>query len=181
MLEDLLPAAKDWHLYAPPWGLADDQPQQTAAGSSIPCRTPVWALGRDATAVLGVESVTNAQIKQPYPFSGKDISYEEAKVRLISTLKGDAPWPKGSLLTVLPYPGDPINRPFEAPEHLIAGKRFLAIVFEAFAHFDGPPPREYIDQRLNLDRCSVLDDVLENRAALARGFGMNDHLRVKEF
>ena len=61
ILEDLLPAAKDWHLYDPPWGLPDDEPQESSRPPA-PCRTSVWALGRDATAVAAVDVLSDEKV-----------------------------------------------------------------------------------------------------------------------
>jgi len=63
ILEVLLPAAKQWHLYAPPWGLADNE-SKVSEGPPTPCRTPVWAIGRDATAVLVIDTLSVEQEKK---------------------------------------------------------------------------------------------------------------------
>ena len=178
ILEDVIPAAKEWHLYEPPWGLPFNEP--TYSATPLPCRTPVWALGRDASAAIAVEALAVTQSQ-----AGNDRS-ETASVRLVETLKGPALGPDDTQLVLHPYPGQAFNPSFEsaeAPEHLMADKKYLIIVNgmlpqvhgQSFSHkFPAP-------EKIELDRCGVLDDTSQNRLELQRGFALNDRLRVPEF
>jgi hypothetical protein len=181
ILEDILPAARDWHLYGSPWGFAETRPA-IAPGPPVPCRTPVWALGRDATAVVGLDVVSTSQTKRR-DWDGREVIYEKDSVRLDETLKSSAPWPLGTLLSVVPYDGEFRNPPFEAAERLEAKKRFLAIMYYGFPSQTKPLPPEVEREGpgFRLERCGVLDDTPANRAELAKGFALNDHLRVPEF
>jgi hypothetical protein len=166
-VEDILPASRPWHLYS----LEEDPPlPESVIKQPAACATPAWALGRDAAEVYAVEVQSTATEKSK--FAGDP--YEIAHARLLETLKGKTPWPRGSELEVLPYSGD------EAPERMEMGKRYLVLVRYLYYEWGDPP---FIDGKpgISLDRCGVLADTPQNRSELARGFAQNDSLRIAEF
>ncbi len=97
-LEDLLPAAKEWHLYK------EDELKQAYLPEK-PCDVPVWALARDARYVLAVEALLAKTVKE----NGFD--REATTVRIISSMKEPAPWLPGSIVS--------------AYEHLVPGGRYI--------------------------------------------------------
>jgi hypothetical protein len=172
-VEDILPASKPWHLY---WLDGDPALPEPVKGPPTACATPVWALGRDAVAVYTVEvrSATTEKSKfDGYP-------YEVAHARLLETLKGETPWPSGSVMEVLPDSGRSNYPPFEAPEWVEIGKRYFVLVRYPYSGFEARPP--FIDGTpgISLEHCGVLADTPENRLELQRGFAQNDNLRVPE-
>jgi hypothetical protein len=175
--EDILPAARPWHIYYP-----YDPARVELPEPPLPCEIPVWTLGRDAISVSSIDVLssvveTNEQGGSPF---------EKAKVRLGGVLKGSVPWPDHSILFVQPYSGEQVNPPLEPPEHLKTGGRYLLLVTYHLQDSDlNHPlvPFELIDGSpgIRLDRCGALDDTPQNRADLARGFAQTDALRVPEF
>ena len=97
------------------------------------------------------------------------------------TLKGETPWPNGSVIEVLPDSGQSYYPPFEAPEWLETGKRYLVLVSYPFSGFESRPPSIDGMPGISLEHCGVLADTTQNRSELARGFTQNDNLRVPEF
>lgn len=105
-LEQLLPAAKDWHLYhefdfATLWKTA----------RAKPCDIPLWVIARDTRHALIVEGILKGNVKVPGfsvagPASGisigPDLDKEENRVKVLTPLKGAPPWSRGSV--VLAYP-----------------------------------------------------------------------------
>jgi hypothetical protein len=174
--EDILPAARPWHIYFP-----NDRRLTELPEPPRPCEVPVWALGRDAISVLSVDVLSSTTGEGRYTQSPDQF----AKVRLVAILKGEAPWSSNATLIANSYPGDQINPPLEPPEHLKTGNRYLLLVKYHLEDLDQnhPPVPELIDglPGIRLDRCGVLDDTPQNRAELARGFAQNDTLRVPEF
>jgi hypothetical protein len=175
--EDILTAARPWHVYLPL-----DPPHAQLPEPPSAYDIPVWALGRDAIVVLSVDVLSSAT--ERYKYNGAP--YERAKVRLHRILKGAVSLANGATLIVQPYSGEQINPPLDPPEHLETGKHYLLLVNYHLEDLDRnhPPVQpELIDglSGIRLDRCGVLDDTPENRAELARGFAQNDSLRVPEF
>jgi hypothetical protein len=176
ILEDMLPAAKEWHLYDPPWGSLDNRQKPLNLGAPQSCRTPLWAIGRDAAEILEVKTISSERIKS------EDSGYEKARVKLKSLLKGNVAWPPGTMLEVYPYVGDLNNEPTLAPEELNTGQTYLLILYAPLDYHKGPrPEHESNTTELSLDRCGVFDDTPQDRVQLSKGFTMNDHLRVREF
>jgi hypothetical protein len=175
--EDILPAARPWHIYYP-----NDRQITELPEPPRPCEVPVWALGRDAISVLSVDVLSSATGEGRYAGSLDEL----ARVRLVEILKGQAPWSRNVTLLANPYAGDQINPSLDPPEHLKPGNRYLLLVtyhLEDLDHNHLPVPPELIDglPGIRLDRCGVLDDTPQNRAELARGFTQNDNLLVPEF
>jgi hypothetical protein len=174
-VEDILPASRPWHLY-----YLDSDPPEPPARPARPCDIPVWALGRDAISIFSVEALSASMGKDSYDGS----PYEKAQADLVETIKGTAPWPAGTILTAYPYSGDFINPPFDPPETLTPGKRYLALLNHAFHEFDfDRTPPGLIDgvPGIRLERCGILEDTPQNRLELQRGILQNDHLRIQEF
>jgi hypothetical protein len=161
-LEQLLPAAKEWHLYQEVE--LDPLTQKQKPLPKKPCDIPVWALARDARYVLAVEALSTNE-------RDLDSTRETAQVRVISSLKDSAPWPSGAVVKAYPFSGSDYP-PFEEAEHLIPGKRF--IVFPV-----GNDRRDQVvskDSPITLDRCGVQLDTPETRRELEKGFAQNDTL-----
>lgn len=173
-VEDLMPAAKPWHLY---W-LAGDPPEPDF--SKVPptaCATPIWALGRDAISVLSIEVLSASAKRNTYDGS----PYEEANVRLLETLKGGTSRPSKSTLNVYPYSGELTNAPFYLPERLESGRKYLVLVPYPLSDIESGSRAIDGAPGIRLNRCGVLSDTPQNRVELARGFAQNDELRVAEF
>jgi hypothetical protein len=180
-LEDLLPAARDWHLYGQPWDLTN-RPARPQPDLPQPCRTPVWALGRDAATVIAVTTFTSEAI-------AKDRQHATpASVRYEESLKGKLEYPAGSTLEIWPFINEDDYPPWGANEHLHAGQKYLLLSDHSIdltvraAQYEIPPTvdKAGFPPILKLDQCGVLEDTSQNRAELQRGFAMNDHLRVPE-
>ena len=153
-LEDLLPAAKDWHLYK------EGELRQSYLPEK-PCEVPVWALARDARYVLAVETLSTKVVREAEHDS------EVAKVRVLSSLKEPAPWLPGAIVSAYPYIYSP-----QAAEHLVPGRRY--IVFPVGN--DRRDQRVTKDSPLRFERCSVQEDNPGTRRELEKGFAQNDAL-----
>ena len=147
-LEDVLPVAKQWQLYAHPW--APPAPDHTKDHFTLkPCRIPIWALGRDTkTAIIG-DAISTIQQKLE---DGNN--YEGAGLRVVSSIP-DSEWRSGDHLTVLPYPEEPA-----LSEHLMPGKRYIVLLDDYNATGTFVP----------IKRCGVLDDTPQTRLELNKGF-----------
>lgn len=153
-LEDLLPAAKEWHLYK------EDELKQRPLPEKA-CDIPPWALARDARYVLALEALSTKVVKE----GGYD--REIAKVRVLSSIKELAPWLPGSIVSAYP------NISPQQAEHLVPGRRY--IVFPV-----GDDHRDQLvtkDSPLRFEPCGVRDDTPEIRGELEKGFAQNDALR----
>ena len=170
-LEDLLPAAAEWHLYPDHELSADDlrvQYQMDEEWKEKPCSVPVWALARDARYVLAVEALSTVIEKDKQK---RDLFEEAAQVRVIASLKEPVLWPIGAVVTAHPN-GWYRSQPAVNAEHLIPGKRY--IVFPL-----GNDRRDRVltkDSPVTLERCGVQEDTLETRHDLEIGFAQNDTL-----
>jgi hypothetical protein len=153
-LEDLLPAAKVWHLYK------EEELRQSSLQEK-PCDIPVWALARDARYVLAVETLSAKAVKE------QEFNSEMAKVRVVSSIKEPAPWLPGAIVSACPY-----ISPRQADEHLVPGRRY--IVFPVGN--DRRDQRVTKDSPLRLNRCGVQEDTPEIRRELEQGFAQNDTL-----
>jgi hypothetical protein len=155
-IEDLLPAAKEWHLYK------EDELKQSSL-SEKPCDIPVWAMARDVRYVLAVEALSTKIVKKHENYG--DYQYELATVRVVSSLKEPAPWLPGTIVSAYPYMWPP-QEPF------VPGRRY--IVFPI-----GNDQRDRLvtkDSPLTLERCGVQEDTPEARRELEKGFSQNDTL-----
>ena len=170
-IEDLLPAAEEWHLY-PDHELSDAELQaqnlKYEESYAKPCPIPAWALARDARYVLAVEagaSKTEKVERDP------DWSQETAQVRVIASLKEPVPWPIGTIVKAHPNRAYRSQPPANA-EHLLPGKHY--IVFPL-----GNDRRDRMltkDSPISLERCGVQEDTTEIRHQLEIGFAQNDTL-----
>ena len=173
-LEQLLPAAKDWHLYQE----RDSAMQQTA---SRPCNDALWAIARDTRYALIVKGLSKRTAKVPgFAFieskntfeKGPDFNKEEALVKVLTPLKGPAPWAREAVVPAYPYGGTEYYPATpEAAEHLLPGTRYILF-----------PVGEVLTKQspIELDRCGVWEDTAANRRELEKGFAQNDDLRRSE-
>jgi hypothetical protein len=173
--EDLLPAAKEWHIYHDDEQYAIDQ--QSKSMPPKPCDIPLWALARDSGTVLVVDAVSASQP------DAEDPSNEWTTARVVAFLKGKPLWPVGATVKVIPFRGQMAFPPFKQAEHLEPGRRYVILPIEetygALVLFSSPndAPRE---PHIGLPRCGVQEDTPENRRELEKGFAQNDHLRGPE-
>jgi hypothetical protein len=170
--EDLLPAAREWHLYG------ELEPDYRAPGTSQsppkPCDIPIWAVGRDAVAAFVVDAIPTAeQEKAAYQKenSGADAMYEAANVRLVEQLKGTSTWTPGTVVEADTFPGIHFNPPPQPPEHLALGNRYILLPSGVYRGKE---------ESLFMERCGVQKDTPEVRRELERGFAQNDNLRGSE-
>jgi hypothetical protein len=181
-LEQLLPAAREWHLYKDEdlvWKRLQDS-------MAKPCALPLWAIARDSRYVLAVEGISAqthhqpaAVLNQPSGNSarGLDFAVEEAQIKIDEVLKGTPPWPPLSVVTAYPYSGyrdDPGT--IQQAQHLRPRTRYL--VFPVGD--DRKDQRLTKDSAVSLDHCGVWSDTPENRRELLKGFSQNDSLRGPE-
>lgn len=160
--EDLLPAAKEWHLDK------KDELKQISLPQK-PCDIPAWALARGARYVLAVEALSTkvAKVHEDYA----DFHREVAKVRVVSSLKEPAPWLPGAIV-------DTRNEWFDASssneaEHFVPGRRYIVFAIgndERIQHVTKDSP-------VRFERCGVREDTPEIRRELEKGFAQNDTLR----
>ena len=154
-LEDLLPAAKEWHLYN-----NEDELKQSPLREK-PCDIPLWALARDARYVLAVEPLSTKIVKE----GGYD--REMAKVRVLSSIKEPAPWLPGAIVRAYPH-----ISPRQEAEHLVPGRRY--IVFPV-----GNDERDQLvtkDSPLRFETCGVREVTPGIYRELEKGFAQNDIL-----
>jgi hypothetical protein len=171
-IEDLLPAAREWHLY-------DDAYESSPTVSKPrplppPCSNiPVWAQARDARYVLAVEALST-EIVNGHEKYGGDYHREVTQVRVVSSLKEPAPWLPGAIVSAdLLYWLDHQLSLWNEDEHLVPGRRY--IVFPI-----GNDSRDRLvtkDSPLRFERCGVQEDTPEIRRELEKGFAQNDTLR----
>lgn len=179
-LEQLLPAAREWHLYKE----KEIDWQKVKKDEAKPCAIPLWALARDTRYALVVKAVSATVRKEPGTIlsqatgryeEGPDFKVEEAQVQIQEVLKGTPAWPLSSLVSAHPFAGtmDDLGPHQEAAQHMRPGRSYLVF----------PIGDDRKDQALNrkspisLDRCGLWDDTPENRRALEQGFSLNDTLR----
>jgi hypothetical protein len=178
---DLLPAAKEWHLYDNPYEssptvmIPPPRPESSLKPSPPPpCSTiPTWAQARDARYVLAVEALSTKIAKGQEKYGG-EYHRELTQVRVVSSLKEPAPWLPGAIVTVdLLYWLNHELSLWSEDEHLIPGRRY--IVFPI-----GNDRRDQLvtkDSPLKFDRCGVQEDTPEIRREFEKGFAQNDTLR----
>ena len=175
MPEDLLPAAKEWHIYHDDEQYAIDQ--QSKSMPPKPCDIPLWALARDSGTVLIVDGVSISQEE----YGGS--SNEWAAARVVTFLKGASRWPIGSRIKILPFVGEMSLPPFQLAEHLEPGKRYVILPIEGFYGnpiLSGPLDETAPEPHVVLPRCGVQEDTDEVRRELEKGFAQNDNLRGPE-
>jgi hypothetical protein len=165
-LEDIYPAAENWHLYDGTLGGRPSPPNQVhTADAPIPlgCRVPLFARGRDAGQILSVTALSESQERQP----GEVI--EKASVRLNGVLKGETEYKPGELISVTSRSSTRYS-PLAIEIPLNPGKQFLLLTVY----------REDKSHPLELDRCLVLPDTPETRKQLEAGMAQNDSLRYAD-
>lgn len=175
MPEDLLPAARQWHIYHDDEQYAIDQQSKSMPPKS--CDIPLWALARDSGTVLVVDGVSVSQETHD------GFSNEWAAAKVVTFLKGTPRWPVASTIKVLPFGGQLAFPPFRLAEHLVPGKRYVILPSESFygkPDLYGPLSDTIHEPQIGLPRCGVQKDTPEVRRELERGFAQNDNLRGPE-
>jgi len=173
--EDLLPAAKQWHIYHDDELYAIDQRSKSLPPRA--CDIPLWALVRDSGTVLVVDAVSISQERN------YESTNEWAAVKVVTYLNGAQRWPVGSMLRVLPFGGESNLPPFELPENLKAGNRYVILPVEDFygtPELFGAANDSTNEPRIRLPRCGLQEDTPEVRRELKKGFAQNDKLRGPE-
>ncbi|MGO8757176.1 MAG: hypothetical protein ACLQG3_03545 [Terracidiphilus sp.] len=168
-VDQLLPAAKPWHLYRSDLEYADWEKLKKQTPKA--CDIQLWALARDAGTVLTVDVLSTAKGMGYYG------AYQTAKVRLVAILKGKPPWPIGSELTAIPFRGEFQNPPFAVAEYFEPGRRYIVLPSEEFY---GEPERYEDPSVIEMPRCSVQEDNAQNRTELEKGFAQNDDFQGQE-
>jgi hypothetical protein len=170
--EDLLPAAREWHLYG------ELEPDYRVPGPSQspprPCDIPIWAVARDAVSAFVVDAIPTAeqeQVAYGKEKSEADLVSESASVRIVQQLKGAYAWKPGTVVEADTFSGRHYNPPPQQPEHLTFGNRYILL---ASSEDHGKEPA------LFMDRCGVQKDTPEVREELEKGFAQNDNLRGPE-
>jgi hypothetical protein len=161
--EDLLPAAKEWHLYK------EDELKQIPLPEK-PCDIPAWALARDARYVLAVEALSTKVVKVHEDYA--EFHREVAKVRIVSSLKEPAPWLPGAIVNTRNDWFNDASSSSEA-EHLVPGRRYIVFAVgndERIQHVTKDSP-------VRFERCGAREDTPEIRRDLEKGFAQNDTLR----
>lgn len=170
-IEELLPAAQEWHLYdsayeSGPTVSAPHPRPLTESYEPISCKDiPAWAIARDSRYVLAVEVLSVKTV------SDGEYHHDVAKMRVISSLKEPAPWSPSALVSAhLNWEGD--GSPSSEVESLLPGKQYIVFAI-------GNDQRDQIlseDSPLMFERCGVREDGPEIRRELEKGFAQNDSL-----
>jgi hypothetical protein len=159
-LEDIYPAAENWHLYDGTVGGRPSPPNQVHAEYAplpLACRVPLFARGREASQILSVTALSESQERQ----TGEVI--EKASVRINGVLKGKAEYKPGELIAVASR-SDSRYSPNEIQTPLSPGGQFLILSLY---------PQDK-SQPLELRRCLVLSDTPEVRKKLNASAAQND-------
>jgi hypothetical protein len=176
--EELLPAAREWHLYdseyesGPTVPFPKERPLTEPMPKPTPCNNiPVWAMARDARYVLAVEALSTKTVKIHEDYG--DYHREVTKVRVVSSLKEPAPWLPDTIVNTnhLYWDNDP--SPSSEDEHLVPGRRYIVFAI-------GNDDRMQLvtkDSLLSFERCGVREDTPETRRELEKGFAQNDTLK----
>jgi hypothetical protein len=181
-IEDLLPAAKEWHLYdeydsnpsvtsPPPRPEFNPSVSKQSPLPEKPCDIPVWAIARDARYVLAVEALSTEIVKVHEDYG--DYHREVAKVRVVSSLKEPAPWLPGAIVSTDHLFGANDASPSSEDDHLDPGRRYIVFAI-------GNDSRDQLvtkDSPVRFERCGVQEDTPEVRRELEKGFAQNDTLR----
>jgi hypothetical protein len=178
-IEDLLPVAREWHLYdseyesGPTVPVPKERPlSEYPVPKPPPCsNVPVWAMARDARYVLAVEALSEKIVKVHEDYG--DYQREVAKVRIVSSLKEPAPWLPGAMVNTDHYFWSKDVSPSREDEQLVPGRRYIVFAI-------GNDDRTHLvtkDSSLNFERCGVREDTPETRRELEEGFAQNDTLR----
>lgn len=160
-LEELDPAAHDWHLYGSPWG--DPPEKATPKRHATGCTLPLYTLGRDADQIISVEALEDGVSL------GEDsdgIGRERSRVKVISEVKGHSPWALQSTQKVVTV-GTPFDEQMRKPDHLIKSRRYLLILSR-----DDDAAHEPI----SLENCRVIEENSFSDAEIMRGLALENHL-----
>jgi hypothetical protein len=122
ILEQILPASREWHLYEYPWGETRPEDRQPPPSPPKPCDISVWALGRDAASAYLVDTISNTQDR-----SDPEEPHELDKVRILGTLRGTSPWDSTAVVTAFPNQ-DRMGPPRYLSEHLESGRRYIVLL-----------------------------------------------------
>jgi hypothetical protein len=174
-IADLLPAAKEWHLYdsefesGPTVPFPKERPLTEYSGPKpITCSNiPVWAMARDARYVLAVEALSEKIVEQG------EYHREVAKVRVVSSLKEPVPWLPGAIVNTDHIYWSKAASPSSENQHMVPGRRYIVFAI-------GNDERTQLvtkDSPLSFERCGVREDTPETRRDLEKGFAQNDTLR----
>lgn len=169
-IEDILPAAKPWHLYDED---ATAPGPNTPRPPSHPCTTAPRALGRDTQIALEVEAITMGTKLHPAkpPYTPAE-SYETSTVHLLRVLKGSSIQLPGENFLVRPFATtSPYDRPHQS-EHLLPHHRYIVL-------FDADRFNKEEDV-IATDWCGVLDDIPSVVASINEGLSQIDTLRRSE-
>ena len=109
----------------------------------MPCRIPIWALGRDARAAIIGDAVSTTETKE------EEGTFENTDLRVVSSMLHSR-WMPGDHLLVRAHPGEPLLAP---------GKRYIVLLDYDTSQALTP-----------IKRCGVLDDTPQARQELNRGF-----------
>jgi hypothetical protein len=169
-LEDLLPVAKEWHLY----DNADESSPTVPKPSPLPppcSNIPVWVQARDARYVLTVEALSTEIVKHHEDYG--EYLREVTKIRVVSSLKEPAPWLPGAIVSAYHiYWLDDASHSSEG-KHMVPGGRYIVFAI-------GNDDRINLvtkDSPVSFDRCGVQEDTPGIRSELEKGFAQNDTLR----
>jgi hypothetical protein len=166
-LPDVLPIARDWHLYPNTEPAYKEPPRST---SPTPCAIPVFARARDASSIVLVDTIssTTAEWKpSDDPIEHRDI--QTAELRLVQTLKGKSPFIPGELFKAVSWPGGDIDFPSWEREQVQPGKRYVI-----FLGADGSR------SPLSLDFCQLIESTPSVLEQVSRGMAQNDVLKRPE-
>src|SRR5579871_1680657 len=175
---DLLPAAKEWHLYDNPYDSSPTVPIPPPRPESsvslpkprppIPCSSiPIWAQARDARYVLAVEALSTEVVKNHDDYG--DSHREVAMIRVVGSLKESAPWLPGVIVSAGPLYW---HSDASEDEHLVPGRRYIVFAI-------GNDRRDQMitkDSPISFERCGLQEDTPEIRRELEKGFAQNDTL-----
>jgi hypothetical protein len=155
---DLLPAAREWHLYD-----FLDPGYQDPVYTPLPdtCDIPLWAVARDADAAISVDVLSATQVHE------HNTEQRIAKVSVREYLKGEEVLSKDKVLSIYPF----------ASDSLIPGQHYLVLLTGEHYGTLPPFPKEW---DLRLGRCDTQPDTPQVRAELENGFAQNDTLRGPE-
>jgi hypothetical protein len=166
-LPDVLPIARDWHLY-PSMEPAYKDPLPST--TPTPCAIPVFARARDAGSILLVDAISFTTAKwKPSDEPIEHQNIQTAELRLIQTLKGKSPFASGELFHAVSWPGGDIDFPWWEREQFEPGKRY--VIF---------PYPEGSRSPVSLDFCGLIESTPSVLAQVSQGMAQNDVLHRPE-
>ena len=154
-LEDILPAARDWHLY--------DEPTGPPAIIPRPCVAPAYALARDSDLTFEGEVLSTHSEQQRGP-EGNFYSVQSAEVRVGDVLKGALSFHRGDLQTVMPYFHEASWDTYTS-ETLPVGQHFILFFDE--------DPSHTIGTVIPLEPCGFVENTPGNLREVQRGVSLD--------